>query len=1392
MPLQTAKLSMAALSVKGDNPPNSIQPKLDDGIHLRWVFEKSRGFPWFGYYLYRRALNPKDRTLRRADFNSLTMGSLSVAAMRLTNGQVSSDNVLVATDDFAPSGSVELDLAGRRYLRYIPSDLASTVQVEIGFRQDSEVTLTAFLEQIPVTSKKVKGQRGQVVSEEINFDAISAIEMSPAPAAVVSLGFYAVTDAPLAGWQPVPDFPAPGLPATAPYPLCLPVAHADYTCPGAPGTAVDAENMALSRVRYALPPNWTSARFADLHASLQALVVGGHSGSSMASKQSTVLPLPVTPGLTMRQQSPLDLMLIGALHPGIAQMLGLAWVDKSVTASPLTYYDYLIVADYHGLMGGSYQSGLDYLRGHGLKDVDAFIIYGKRLKDPEKPLEPPTDARAYSLPAYKTAPASPASAGAVGLRWDRAVTSSGVLLPGKPVLYNIWRADLGAGDTPNRPSTYAHLTRNGPLLIVDPLSSSAQAKLPSDWPPFKLYFVDGSLAEGWYGYQVSGVDIFGRHSANSSAAQWYQWMPEPSPVPWYYTQPPGNTVVHPSAVALLDKTPPPSPVGVEAWTLDPDDPLLVQDAAYTAWRATLGDEQGLIGLRVSWLWPQSHMDQAPDTREFRIYSYVGRQNTLIGNATAVAAASATESNVTTDILNAQPANAYAGARLQIGNASFRILGSDAASPLTVRVANIGVNNEVRPATRTACSIVIPEMRGTGSAATPHPLHVDFKTATNWQERYYVVRYNDHVQEDLETSTGSDGNLLYGGAVRASGAVITLFSNLPDLSGAGIAGSYLHLVLDKARPDKLYRILDVDAAAHTVTIDAAPNLPTGSSAWKIVRKLRRYEVFLPAADDTDQWEAPLSVSSANPIAYGSIGVSAADDKQHTSDDEKWADGRWGGSARYGNEGRVNAAQIYLVDRRKPPPPELPTYADERIWATRADYYSHSFFTFRWVARANVKTHVLRALDDTLFKTDWLIRSTRRALDPANKTHENLFQKAWNNTQKQAAAAELNGITQQRSYDALSADAQELLARLPGNEGLVWGTELWDRDWEIRRTRTALAASDDTHFPADWNVADEANQQKRQDVATVLNAIDSAAAYGSLSNNALRILASLPGNEAAFTQLTIKPLGSDDPATADLRGPDSPEDYAPVSTLCAYVDTLDGRSANLYFYRALNVSSVHTRGDLGFATPPVVCPDVVAPKSPVITKVVGGDREITLSWASNREPDLARYRVYRTDDEDKARDVRLMTLVHTAAIPPGNPVSRPSEVIWTDRPVSGGKNLYYRLVAEDGDNNASEPCPCAVTRAFDDSRPSPPAWGSTNQTLTGLELNFTLADSSHSPMVQRRDAELFPPTWVNVTPWMLAGAQQWTDTTRDPDHTYVYRIRVQDGRGLTNRTFNELTV
>ena len=161
---------------------------------------------------------------------------------------------------------------------------------------------------------------------------------------------------------------------------------------------------------------------------------------------------------------------------------------------------------------------------------------------------------------------------------------------------------------------------------------------------------------------------------------------------------------------------------------------------------------------------------------------------------------------------------------------------------------------------------------------------------------------------------------------------------------------------------------------------------------------------------------------------------------------------------------------------------------------------------------------------------------------------------------------------------------------------------------------------------------------------------------------------------------------------IRAEDHPDIAEPGhaivdSEILAYRDVLDGKSTSRYYYRVRAVSATGVLGEWSEVIGPVVCPDVVPPRSPLITKVLGGDRQITLKWASNRESDLFEYRLYRADSATAAEDLRSMTLVHNGP-----------EVEWTDKPVAPGTKLYYVLTAVDTSGNVSHPGPTVVGRAY----------------------------------------------------------------------------------------------
>ena len=803
----------------------------------------------------------------------------------------------------------------------------------------------------------------------------------------------------------------------------------------------------------------------------------------------------------MPNQYPLDLVLLGTLQPAIAQMIGLYWVDQA--AVPGEAYDYVIVADYEGVFQGTDPS---FLQQVGFDHLEGYIVFNKQ-RAPAPRLARPEGLRVYALPSSVRSTEDgdvPEVSNNAGLRWELGMTEQGRLLPDKPFMYHLWRAELGEEEPTTAPSAdqYQPMTKERPILIAQPnFPPGSEPQRASDWPPFPMHTIDSGLRDGWYSYQVSGIDIFGRHSPNSAPAAWYQWTPVSDPRPWYYKNPPGDRAIHPFAVRLLDKMPPPPPTGIEAYALDPNDPTVLKDAAYNAWRGANPEQ---VGLRVRWQWTQAHMRQAPDVREFRIYYHPGQMNALLGHTLGVSAASSTESVVETDIPNTGPADAYVGALLRIGSDRFAIVGSEGGSPLRVYVKSGPVYTEGTMSVVNGSSTVTGTETNWGTELTGLTLKVASEPRT-----YTILKVDSLTQLTLDRNyvgvTGAGKTYSIAGILPRANAPCTLVipsdytagtisaeNSDPTVTGIGtgwrtaLAGRTFKVAGESAE----YTIVGVDSETQ-VTLDRGYEGITGSGKAYVIRhplfvdyskivswekrihvvghdEPRQYEVFLPAPD-TDEGEA-FAPSLAEPIVYAHISVSAADDKTHTPDDPQWDVGEWGG--RFGNEGRVGApAKIFRVRREPPPAPAVPPPDSDKVFATPADYHGHSYYTYRWQPQQHLKTHIFRALDDALFKVDWKRRQT--------------------------------------SPESISAD-------------------------------------DEDYFPVEWRGPDPSLVAKRNQIANDLNHLNTfshdaegtaqaMAYYRGLSNDALRVLAGLPGNERAFTQLTIQPLDPDDPANANRLAP-----------------------------------------------------------------------------------------------------------------------------------------------------------------------------------------------------------------------------------------------------------------
>ena len=1605
-----SQIAMVGLGVEGDTPPNTLQPPLADGIHLRWASPRSDGFPWAGYYLFRRAHRAGIPHWLSTEIAGLVPGPLNRNTLDAVSGRVSSERALLLTDDFSPSGAVEFDLQNRAFLRFRLAKDASARkwEVKIGFRDlpdlpprvcvdfqgrvpgvgpnprreedpvtgqvvtfeakhkdgrprpnthiqkmpvgstdrtglaceailvitlpgvashvdvslssnadaaileaynadgtradrktadgavpvrlegsaitsvvveaprgktllhqlccqptaATEIQLAAFAGRLPVARLTAVGRPRELKTFALEFDGMDTIELSGGQAALIDIGWILLDDEATVGWQPAPDFPSPmRLPITHPDYPCTPGAPeqldqaraiaaqrivygnaADYTTPiaratsglvavtnGSPvvigsgtnwnpnlaGTVFRAEHDATAYVVLAVPDantlvltrNYVGATnigrsysisndpFGQLYDALIHLVSGGPARGAMKDRE---LPAPITAagtisltngsaivvgdgtdwdswladsnlhidadtvayqiaqvdsptrlllrhpyaGVTgaakryriaarirgsdevntpaMPRQFPLDLVLMSTVHPSVAQMIGVYWVDGSAQSG--SSYDYLLVADHDNRGSLDPDRMLGIINATGLDTLDAVVIHNqKRIASGR--LEAPKDVRAYALPDTAS------GASAVGLRWDRGVTQEGVLLPEQAITHHLWRANLGSSEpsAPPADSQYRLRTAGGPLLVAHSRQNAdGMMQSARNWPSFPMHADERGLSDGWYSYAVSGVDIFGRHSERSAPAQWYQWSPMPEPRPWYYQDPVGDRPIHAFAVNVPDFVPPPAPTGMEAYALDPADPLLLKDATYERWWTELqnapwyqalsqSEQRNLVGLRVRWRWTHAQARQAGDVREFRIYHQSGRLNAILGNTTGVEATGDTEVLVATDIANARPLNAYAGAWLRVGQDTFTIVASNSGSPLTVRVRNLGPRKNVRPATNTQCTVAVPPSYAAGRVAVTAGSALVQGTGTNWtlelQGRMFQVigDLERYVVATVESPTRLTLDRVYVGKAAPSKSY----------------GIRHPLFVDYSEPtawDRRYHVVDYADARHLTETTDADGHP-----------LRVYDVFLPFADGTFTAGLPLAPSVVEPFAYAHVGVSAADDKTYARDSR--TTGSFSG--RFGNEGRVaGPATVYRVLREKPPAP-LSVPFPEIVYATPADMDGRSFFTYRWRPVPGLRVHIFRALDDAVFTTDWAQRP-RPPLDPANNPDDQaLFptDPRWNSTKVLAVAGELNALNALKSSGASVAAARE--------------------------------------------------------------------SYRALSNDAWRVVAGLPANETAFLQTTLEPIDPNDPVAADRRGPDSPDNYTPDPSLRALISVIDGRTTNRYFYRAAHVDGASNRGALSLASAPVQLSNVVPSLPPSNIKCTAGEHRITLSWASNRESDLLAYRVFRAYSADAARDLRLMT--HMAVVPADpDPILRPAYVTWTDEPVQGLKDCWYRVVAVNrpdpvdprgGGGNFSNPSHAIRARALDTEPPASPLWIAAERTdgAAGIRLAWRTDEPSVSCMVNRRLlGGVWRPVSSKVAPVAPPFDFEFVDANAEPGITYEYRIVVQDEAGNRNRDTETRTV
>jgi hypothetical protein len=1413
-------LGTAVLGVKADVPGRGQPAVLADGIHIRWAvvrpevpYKNKAGFPEYGFYLFRRKAEEGTPSCLGAALVELGLppGPQPGKSLATKLGTLSSDASLVLSDDFPESGVPEVDLESRSWVQLALGHqyIAKRVKVSIGFRadyppagggddsdpgrggkpvpgadcpclcQDSAdvvpyvhdvidlgnglfratfgynnpgkassviprgrenavspsslgakppslfyggdhsrafrvdfdgkpiawrlgrrvavatgemarrggegdgLIVVGLRQGFPVVRQVVSGQKGQIQQIELIAPAIDTIRVSGGPARLVNVCIVPVMQNATVGWAPVPQCQQP---------IFLPAASGVY---GDRLTDMAAAwNVAKGRIKYGTAATWQDPdqpsqpgpAFVDLHNLLIKMIAQASASTPIDYVDPAPVPAEAEAGddpeslPSLAEHHWLDTVLVASTEPAIAQMLGLYWIDA--TAAEGTDFEYLVVADYDNLGNKNPATILQLLANEGFLRLHAFMTEAV-AKQGATALAAPQQVKAYRLPMGTPISGDPAAAGDVGLVWDLGYDSveggnagqQWKLRRDQPIGYHLWRADLHDSKPGAAVPELSHLCITSEAGIGVSLDNLPEDR-PATYPAFPLYTIDYGLKEGWYSYRLSAFDLFGRHSGLSAPAAWQGWQGEPvipgdAAPPYQY------------GIRVQDLTPPPPPCAVEAHLLDPQDPFLLKGPAYDEWRKHVSGD--LIGLRVRWAWTPLHMLQAPDTKEFRIYFHPDPENstTLFGNITAISAAGDGETDVTTDIPETSLGDREISA-LQIGGKAFVFVSKQTPASstdprLTLRVRNRGAKTDQRPPASSACAVTLKI----------DPQKSPFRSPSGWHERFHVVPIGESYSQ-----VGLSGDAATSEQVDDISSMVTLDGDA-SLETVLAMGEILELEDVEDNTPTEFPILEVDEGARTLRVAGVPQLTGSSSKWAIHNSSRIYEVFLPDPNNPATKTPQLSLDGGRAIRYAFVGISSADDKPKPPDprEQLGATTDQPFASRRGNEGSVGGPiRLARIKRGQPAAPTLPTFPDDSLLATPADFDGNSFFTLHFPKQAGYGTHVFRVLDETLFKAD----SAKRFANPP-KASANVYPSEWSQARREAAAREIAGLT--------------------------------------------------------------------------------ATNYGTLHSDALRVLASLTSNQDAFTQLTAAPLEA--ASHSDQRGPDDPPDYTPSSDRCSYVDTLDGRAQNKYFYRTAVVDQANNPpSPLGISTPPVCLPMVTVLSPPRLTNVTGSDGAISLQWTSPPGEGQSQYKVYRADSEAAALDLRTMTVL--ATVPASVSASQTSYV---DNNAPALQTLFYRVVAVNAAGAQSPPSAIMSGRALRLSAPAAPALISVQRVAgppPAVRLTWTI-DEPLEVNVQRREVG-GDPIWRAVSDWLPTSTTSFNDSSIESGLEYAYRLRGRDQAGV----------
>ncbi|PYQ26989.1 MAG: hypothetical protein DMF56_21805 [Acidobacteria bacterium] len=1130
---------------------------------------------------------------------------------------------------------------------------------------------------------------------------------------------------------------------------------------------------------------------------------------------------------------PLDLLELASLSPAYAQILGLYWNDRSAEAKAT--YDYIVIADHDGRFHGDGQTALRWLNGSpdfAGDGVDGAQLAASITHTGSGALPPPAALRVFALPAGRprqTLDRSDLADSEAGLSITDLTSWPSLPAAQQPLLLDVWRLSHGTQTPAASPPAPAAYTQPIDRFAPSGRPAASLAPRPQGWPdPASIHYLDpgnDGLDIGWYSYRLSAIDLWGRFSALSP------------PIPWVAAS---GAQLHSYAVHLEDTTPPPPPTDVLAWVLEPEtvkDPARIRDAAYLQWRQNIGPNT--LGLRLRWRWPWSHALRAPDLAEFRIYAQSTPLNARFHHIVSVSPATSdpTRSDVVFGAADNAPNDAYVQALLQVDDRAYPIEASSGSSALHLRVRNGGPLHNEAPAADRDATIVLP---------VGHPLHRDLFDPLLWERWLAAVQqtsppnasvtYGVDGLEDPSIVTYEDqNNPLQGQSAAWNQSAVTIH-DLPSGSVLIDVRPGIDVIALASDVPPLYAVLEIDSVDATAgavrPVMPAPSwLASGTYRWSIGPAERllwgtagRWNAAARAIDlprqpdlsrvrpNIDRIYLRVGAASTPEILDHFFDIAAVDAvTRRLVLNGKLAlltDGalyEW----RVGTPSRVY--EIFLPASASDDDPKVgtwlaPSLAEPVVYATLGVSAADKR-TERPDRRPN-RTPARPGNEGVLASPATIFRVQREIPDPPAEV-------SWATSRLTATRAGYAGksrftVRWTKPPAAMRPHYRAVIFR-------AMDQTLFLTDWEGQRPPLALTTADPA-FPAAWPGARKTQTANELAAAQALwtaaaTFADAEPHYAALSDDAVSVLANLPGNGEAFAQITIDALSLADPAQDDRLGPDDdPATFpGPSANLNAWLDTLDGLSRNRYLYKVAFVDSAHNRGPLGNSTPPVYLPRVVPPRTPVITKVVGGEREVTIQFALNREPDLAEYRIYATDDEVKSRDVRLMQKVGTLLQSSIAPNAASAEFA-DDGNLIGRRRYFYRLTAVDLSGNESEPTAAHVGVAVDTTVPRAEwtvqtwllrrvsdgaliEWPADGIIPQGHQSVVLLGWESEvaSPLFVISRRSLNEPAWTEQIRGEAAaftgdnsGQFRWLDSDVDPSRVDQYLMRVRSPAGVWSIT------